>query len=472
MQGAQSVSTKQRRIAELARQKPSEALTSLHHHIDMDWLMEAWQRTRKDGASGINGQTARDYAVNLRDHLADLLERFRSGRYQAPPVRRVEIPKGDGKSTRPIGIPTIEDKVMQRAIVMLLEPIYEAEFKDFSFGFRPGKSAHDAIDHLWKQSMGGWGKRPAKWILDVDIKAFFDTLDHGHLRQMLDQRVRDGVVRRMIDKWLKAGVMVKGQLSYREDGTLQGGVISPLLSNIYLHEVLDQWFERVVQPRMKGRAFLVRYADDFVIGFEHEEDARRVHEVLPRRFERYGLTLHPEKTRLIAFAPPQPKGKEGKEPPDQSGPGGRGSFDFLGFTHRWRRSRKGTPVMQHGTSSKRFTRALKSLKLWLAENLHEPIREQWKTLRSKVQGHYHYYGVRGNSHAINAYSYEAQREWFRSLNRRGGAKALTWERFGKWLREIMPWPAPRVRSPYALPPTSSETSTGRTGCGKSARPGL
>ena len=175
----------------------------MHHHIDMDWLVEAWQRTRKDGASGIDGQTAKEYAVNLRDHLADLLERFRSGRCQAPPVRRVEIPKGDGKSTRPIGIPTIKDKVMQRAIVMLLEPIYEAEFKDFSLGFRPGKSAHDAIDHLWRQSMGGWGKRPVKWILDVDIKAFFDTLDHGHLRQMLDQRVRDGVVRRMIDKWLR-----------------------------------------------------------------------------------------------------------------------------------------------------------------------------------------------------------------------------------------------------------------------------
>lgn len=214
--------------------------------------------------------------------------------------------------------------------------------------------------------MGDWGKCPVKWILDVDIKAFFDTLDHGHLRQMLDQRVRDGVVRRMIDKWLKAGVMEEGQLSYAEEGTPQGGVISPLLSNIYLHEVLDQWFEREVQPRMKGRVFLVRYADDFVIGFEQEEDARRVHKVLPNRFERYGLTLHPEKTRLVAFAPPQPKEKVEKEPPDPSGPGSRGSFDFLGFTHRWRRSRRGTPVMQHGTSSKRFTRALTRLKQWLA----------------------------------------------------------------------------------------------------------
>jgi len=448
MQGAQSVSTKQRRIAELARQKPGEALTSLHHHIDMDWLLEAWQRTRKDGASGIDGQSAQEYAGNLRDNLSGLLERFKSGSYHAPPVRRVEIPKGDGKSTRPIGIPTIEDKVMQRAIVMLLEPIYEAEFKDFSFGFRPGKSAHDAIDHLWKQSMGQWGESSVKWILDVDIRAFFDTLDHGHLRRMLDQRIRDGVVRRMIDKWLKAGVMDKGMLSYREEGTPQGGVISPLLSNIYLHEVLDQWFESQVQPRMKGRAFLVRYADDFVIGFENEEDARRVHQVLPLRFERYGLTLHPEKTRLVAFAPPQPRSTKPEEPPAASGRGGAsGSFDFLGFTHRWKRSRKGTPVVQQGTSSKRFTRALKNLRQWLAENRHQPVREQWKTLRSKVQGHYNYYGIRGNLRGIGAFSYHAQREWFRWLNRRGGAAALTWERFGTWLSEIMSWPAPRVRSP-------------------------
>lgn len=447
IQGAQSVSTKQRRIAELARQKPSEALTSLHHHIDLEWLVEAWRKTRKDGASGVDGQRAKEYAVNLRENLADLLERFRSGRYHAPPVKRVEIPKGDGKSTRPIGIPTLEDKVMQRAIVMLLEPIYEGEFKDFSFGFRPGKSAHDAIDYLWKQSMGRWGESPVKWVMDVDIKAFFDTLNHGHLRQILDQRIRDGVVRRMIDKWLKAGVMDKGQLSYREDGTPQGGVISPMLSNIYLHEVLDQWFEREVQPRMKGRAFLVRYADDFVIGFEHEKDAHRVLEVLPRRFARYGLTLHPEKTRLVAFAPPSSKGKKDGKPPGVSGEGSRGSFDFLGFTHRWKMSRKGTPVMQHGTSSKRLTRALKSLKQWLVENMHEPIREQWKTLCSKVRGHYHYYGVTGNSRAISAFSYEAQRAWLRVLNRRGGAKALTWERFSKWLREIMPWPPPRIRSP-------------------------
>ena len=367
-------------------------------------------------------------------------------------MRRVNIPKGDGASTRPIGIPTIEDKVMQRAIVMLLEPIYEAEFKHFSFGFRPGKSAHDALQHLWKQSMGAWGERPVRWMLDVDIKAFFDTLDHQHLRQILDRRMRDGVVRRLIDKWLKAGVMEQGTLSYRDEGTPQGGVISPLLSNIYLHEVLDLWFEREVQPRMKGRAFLVRYADDFVIGFEHEEDARRVHNVLPKRFERYGLTLHPEKTRLVAFVPPAPESAQRRGNHEQAtGPPAQGpkreprSFDFLGFTHYWGRSRRGKPVVQRSTAGKRLTRALKSLREWMRQHRHEPVREQWRTIKSKVQGHHAYYGISGNGHGVWRFSHEARREWFKWLNRRGGRKPLTWDRYGQWLKEVFPWPVPRIR---------------------------
>lgn len=450
---AECVSTKQQRIAQLARDVPRGALSSLHHHIDEAWLQEAWRRTRKDGASGVDGQSAQQYAENLQGNLADLLDRFKSGRYQAPPVRRVNIPKGDGKSTRPIGIPTLEDKVMQRAIVMLLEPIYEAEFKPHSFGFRPGKSAHDALEHLWKQSMGTWGERPVQWILDVDIKAFFDTLDHTHLRHILEQRIRDGVVRRMIDKWLKAGVWDKGALSYREEGTPQGGVVSPLLSNIYLHEVLDQWFEREVQPRMKGRAFLVRYADDFVIGFEHEEDARRVQQVLPKRFERYGLTLHPEKTRLVEFKPtPRRTGKsneanhdQDQEPPAQGPKHQARSFDFLGFTHHWGQSRKGKPTVQRKTASKKLSKSLSSLRQWMAQHRHEPVKEQWRILRSKVQGHNNYYGITGNSRAISGFSYQAQNEWFKWLNRRGGKKPLTWARFGQWLEELFHWPGARMR---------------------------
>jgi group II intron reverse transcriptase/maturase len=342
---------------------------------------------------------------------------------------------------------------MQRAIVMLLEPIYEAEFRTCSFGFRPGKSAHDALEHLWKQSMGARGERPVRWMLDVDIKAFFDTLVHRHLRQLLDRRVRDGVVRRLIDKWLKAGVMDEGVLSYAEDGTPQGGVISPLLSNIYLHEVLDLWFEQDVQPRMKGRAFLVRYADDFVIGFEYEEDARRVQAVLPKRFARYGLTLHPEKTRLVPFTPPVRQIKQDKEaerrPPHPTGDPQSRSFDFLGFTHYWGRSRKGQPVIQRQTARKRLTRALGKLREWMRANRHEPVRTQWQTIKAKIRGHYAYYGIRGNGRGVSRFGYEARRAWFKWLNRRGGRKSLTWERFGQWLAEIFVWPEPCIyHRPY------------------------
>ncbi len=295
------VSTKLLRIAKLAREDPKRALTTLAHHIDIEFLREAYRRTRKDGATGVDGQTAEDYEKNLEDNLRSLLDRFKSGTYRAPPVRRVYIPKGDGKKTRPIGIPTFEEKVLQRAVAMVLEAIYEVDFYYFSFGFRPRRGAHDALAYLWKELMA----RGGGWVLEVDIKGFFDTLDHGHLRTFLDRRVRDGVLRRAIDKWLKAGVLEDGKLLHPETGSPQGGVISPILANVYLHEVLDRWFEEVVRPRLRGEAFVVRYADDFVIVFALESDARRVLEVLPKRFGKYGLTIHPEKTRLVRFLRPR-----------------------------------------------------------------------------------------------------------------------------------------------------------------------
>ena len=242
MQGTQSpssVSTKLQRIAEVAREKPGEALTALGHHIDIDFLKEAYRRTRKDGAPGVDGQRAEEYAQRLDENLQSLLDRFKSGTYRAPPVRRVHIPKGDGTKTRPIGIPTFEDKVLQRAVTMVLEAIYEQEFLDCSYGFRPGRSAHEALQVLWDGLM----KMHGGWVLEVDIQGFFDSLVHGHLRSFLDQRVRDGVLRRAIDKWLKAGVLEEGSITRPSDGTPQGGVISPLLANVYLHEVLDEWFE-------------------------------------------------------------------------------------------------------------------------------------------------------------------------------------------------------------------------------------
>ena len=275
--------------------------TSLAHLIDILWLHEAYNRTRKDGAVGVDGQTGKDYEANWEGNLQSLLDRAKSGTYVAPPVRRVHIPKaGSVTETRALGIPTFEDKVLQRAVAMVLETIYEQDFLDCSYGFRPGRSAHQALEALWQQTM----KMGGGWIVEVDIRKFFDTIDHGHLRAFLKRRVRDGVLLRLIGKWLKAGVLEDGCVTHPEAGSPQGGVVSPMLSNVFLHYVLDDWFEREVQPRLKGQSFLIRYADDLVMGFSQEDDARRVMDVLPKRFEKDGLTLHPEKTRLVPFERP------------------------------------------------------------------------------------------------------------------------------------------------------------------------
>ena len=459
--GPENVSTKLSRITQLAREDPKRALTTLAHHIDVEFLQEAYRRTRKDGATGVDGQTAEDYEKNLEANLRSLLERFKSGAYRAPPVRRVLIPKGDGKKTRPIGIPTFEDKVLQRAVAMVLEAIYERDFRYSSFGFRPGRDAHQALAYLWVELMEMGGG----WVLEVDIKSFFDTLDHGHLRAFLDQRVRDGVLRRTIDKWLKAGVLEEGRVSYPEAGTPQGGVISPLLANVYLHEVLDQWFEAEVKPRLHGKAFVVRYADDFVMVFALEEDARRVHEVLPKRFGKYGLTLHPDKTRLVQFRRPRREntGKGG------GAQGGRpGSFDLLGFTHFWGRSRRGSWVVMRKTSSGRFRRALKRIDEWCRQHCHQPIEAQHTQLSQKLHGHYGYYGITGNSVAIGRFRHEVCRAWQRWLNRRSQRARMVWDNFNKLLQRF-PLPPPRcVHSVLAR----SESMARGTGCGRSARPAL
>jgi group II intron reverse transcriptase/maturase len=416
-----SVSTRLRRIAELARGAPDMAFTTLSHHIDVQLLREAYARTRKDGATGVDGQTAEEYAAKLDENLATLLERLKSGTYRAPPVRRVHIPKGDGSKTRPIGIPTFEDKVLQRAVVMVLEAIYEQDFLDCSYGFRPNRSAHHALGDLRQELMGMRGG----WVLDVDIKGFFDNLDHGHLRDLLELRVRDGVLRRTINKWLKAGVQEDGSLTYPEAGTPQGGVVSPLLANIYLHEVLDRWFERDVKPRLGGRAHLVRYADDFIIVFSEEADARRVLDVLPKRFGKYGLTLHPEKTRLVRFGQPRD--------PDEGG--GPGTFDFLGFTHLWARSRRGYWVVKQQTASSRFTRALQRVAEWCRMHRHERILDQMKTLARKLRGHGAYYGITGNSHALARFRHEMLKLWFKWLSRRS-QRRRPWDWFNALVERL------------------------------------
>lgn len=255
----ENVSTKLERIAKLAKQMPGAPLRTLAHHIDVEWLKEAHRRVRKDGAVGVDGQTAEEYARELESNLGKLLDRAKAGDpYRAPPVRRVYIPKGDGTKVRPIGIPTFEDKVLQKAVAMVLEAVYEQDFSDSSYGFRPGRGAHDALQSLWQQTMAMGGG----WVLEADIEKFFDSVDHAKLREVLSQRVSDGVLARLVGKWLKAGVMEEGKVRHPETGTPQGGVISPILANIYLHEVLDVWWERDVRPRLRGRTALVRYADD------------------------------------------------------------------------------------------------------------------------------------------------------------------------------------------------------------------
>jgi RNA-directed DNA polymerase len=438
------VSTKQQRIAELAKQSPQMGFTSLNHHLDLIWLIGAYNRTRKDGAPGVDGQTADDYGLTLLDNLESLRDRAKSGTYRAPPVRRVRIPKGTGNETRPLGIPTLEDKVLQRAVVMALEPIYEQDFRDCSYGFRPGRSAHQALQALWQQVMDLGGC----CLVEVDIRKFFDTLDHAQLRALLRQRVRDGVLLRLIDKWLQAGVLEEGNLTYPEAGTPQGGVISPLLANVYLHYVLDVWFEEVVKPCLKGRAFLVRYADDFVMGFAHEEDARRVLAVLPKRFGKYGLTIHPDKTRLVPFVRPgrQPgaAGNGAASPP--------GSFDFLGFTHFWSRSQKGNWVVKRKTADSRFHRALKKIAEWCRLNRHLPVREQHEILARKLQGHYRYYGVIGNLSSLQRFYYEVVCLWRKWLSRRKRRGQMAWSRYLGLLRIfVLPWPRARV-SPSAASP--------------------
>ena len=432
-----SVFTKQRRIAELARRSPQMGFTSLAYLLDIAWLREAFQRTRKDGAAGVDGVTWSEYARNLEVNLQSLLERAKSGTYRAPPVRRVHIPKaGSATETRPIGIPTLEDKVLQRAVVMLLEPIYEQDFDAGSYGFRPKRSAHQALEDLWQKTMDSRGG----WILEVDIRKFFDTLDHAHLREFLQLRVRDGVLKRLIGKWLKAGVMEEGIVSYPEAGSPQGGVISPMLANVFLHYVLDVWFRQEVQPRLTGRAHLIRYADDFVILMTCEADARRVTEVLPKRFEKYGLTLHPEKTRLIPFCPPPTKAKGRGSSRDGSGPG---TFDLLGFTHYWGRSRQGRWVVMRQTASKRLSRAVQSIAQWCRENRHRPICEQHSTLSQKVRGHYAYYGITCNGRALQAFLEAVKRCWRKWLSRRNRRRDMIWERFNRLL-ERYPLPRPKI----------------------------
>jgi len=422
------ISTRLRSIAEQAKTRPEMVFTTLAYLIDVDLLREAYKRTRKDGSPGVDGVTAKEYAENLEANLRELHERLRRKEYKAPPVKRTYIEKEDG-SKRPIGKPAFEDKIVQRAVAMLLGAVYEQDFYDFSHGFRQGRSPHAALTEI--RNKCGWGD--INWIVDADASGFFDSIPKSPLQEIIRQRVNDGGILRLIGKWLNAGVLEGEELFYPETGTPQGGVISPLLANIYLHEVLDKWFEQEVKPRMRGRSYLIRFADDFVIGCELESDARRIMEVLPKRFGRYGLTIHPTKTKMVKFSRPKLK-EDGK---------GNGTFDFLGFTHYWARSRKGNWVVKRKTAAKRLRRAGKRIWKWCREHRHDSIFEQHWKLSLKLKGHYQYYGIRGNYACLKAYCEYVERAWRRWLGSRGGKKRMTYERFFELL-EVFRLPKPRI----------------------------
>jgi group II intron reverse transcriptase/maturase len=422
------VSTKLQAIAEQAIAYPEMVFTTLAHHIDVAWLEEAYRLTNKSGAAGVDGVTAGEYAANLEENLGKLHERLKSGRYKAPPVERVWLDKEDGRK-RPIGKPTFEDKIVQRAVVMLLEAVYEQDFYDFSYGFRPGRRAHQALRELREQCR----KQNTNWVVDADVQGFFDELGHDLLCELLKRRVNDGGVLRLIGKWLNAGVMEEGEHTFAEKGSPQGGVVSPIIANVFLHYVLDEWYEQEVKPRLQGRSFLLRFADDFVIGCELESDAQRILEVLFQRFERYGLTIHPKKTKLVKFGKPPKKG---------SGPK-NGTFDFLGFTHYWAKSRRGYWVIKRKTAHKRLRRSIKALWHWCKENHHLPLAEQYRLLCLKLRGHYQYYGIRSNYRQLEAIYQQALKKWWYWLNRRNRRGKLEWEKF-KRILTILPLPRPRI----------------------------
>jgi group II intron reverse transcriptase/maturase len=416
-------------VVERARREPEGRFHSLAHLIDVSALERAYRRTRKDAAVGVDGVTKEQYGQDLEGNLQDLHARMKAKRYRHHPIRRVHIPKEGGKM-RPIGVSAFEDKIVQDALREVLEAIYEQDFLDCSYGFRPGRSAHDAVRTLDRAVHRG----KVNWILEADIVSFFDSLDRKKLKEMLEVRVADGSLLRLIGKCLHVGVLDGVELSTSESGTAQGSVLSPMLGNVYLHYVLDLWFEQEVKPQLRGRATLIRYCDDFIIGFEEEDDARRVLDVLGKRLGHFGLALHPDKTRLLPFRRPPAGQKSGKGP---------ATFDFLGFTFYWARTRKGRWGMTCKTRSASLRRFIGAVYDWCHRHRHLPVAAQHKALTRRVQGHFNYFGVSGNFVSLLLVIEQVKRAWYKWLCRRSHRKRLTWERFADLLRDF-PLPRPRI----------------------------
>lgn len=427
---AASMSPRLLEVMERAKRSPQMRFFSLAHLIEEEALKRAYGRIRKDAAVGVDGVTKEQYGEKLEGNVADLHSRMKTMRYRHQPLRRVHIPKEKGK-TRPIGISSVEDKLVQGAVREVLEAVYEPIFYDGSYGFRPGRSAHDAMRTLNRVLDAG----EVNWILEADIESFFDSLDRKKLMEMLQERVADTSLLRLVGKCLHVGILDGEEYSEPHEGTAQGSSLSPLLGNVYLHHVLDRWFERDVLPRMRGKAHLIRYCDDFVIGFEREDDAKRVAGVLGPRFERYGLRLHPDKTRLLPFGRPE------REDPSGKGPA---TFDLLGFTVYWRRTQSGRWRPGLKTRTARLRRAILAVADWCRSHRHESVKEQHAALTRRIEGHFNYFGVNGNLRSMRLLVRQVERAWRKWLSRRGQRKPLSWERFRDLLRQL-PLPTPRIR---------------------------
>lgn len=434
-QGEQEVLTTLQRIGKRAKERPEEKLTNLLSHIKAPLLLEAYQRLKESAAPGVDGVKWAEYGERLGERLLDLQDRIHCGNYHPLPVRRVHIPKGDGR-TRSIGIPALEDKVVQQAVRLVLEPIYEAMFIGFSYGFRPGRSQHDALDALAVVI-----EKKVSWVLDADIQSFFDTIDHGWLQKVIEHRIGDKRLVRLLMKWLHAGVMEEGKLRAAQEGTPQGGNISPLLANIYLHYALDLWVCQWRKKQARGEVYIVRYADDFVMGFERESDARAMREALAERLENFGLKLHPEKTRVLQF------GSAARWRREHQGLGKPETFEFLGFTHIAGVSKQGKFQLRRRTSRKKRRAKQAQIKQEIEDRRHDAVPEQHRWLSSVLRGHYNYYAVPTNFAALRQFRWHIRGYWFRSLQRRSQR--------GHWTRQQrdafekrFPLPAPRILHPW------------------------
>jgi len=425
------MSTQIDRISELAKEDPKRQFFSIAHLITPEALYAAFQGLRKKASAGVDGITYQQYEKDAARKIQQLYQRLKEGKYRAQPLRRIYIPKENGKE-RPISIPSLEDKIVQKATGEVLNAIYEQDFLECSYGFRPGRGPHQALDEVG----GVICARPTSWVLELDITAYFDSIVRGQLMEMVEKRISDGSVLQLIRKWIQVGVIDDGRLLVSETGTGQGQTISPLLANIYLHYVLDEWFEQEVKPRLKGEAHEIRFADDAVLCFQYREDAEKVMRVLPKRFARFGLTLHPEKKRLVDFGryAEEHAKRQGKKP---------ATFDFLGFTHICARSRRGKFTVNVRTMKKRLRRGLKAIAEWCREHRHEPVDTQQKALNAKLQGHYQYYGRPANSRSLWQFYRVVTEIWRKWLSRRSRGKGMSWVQYVELLRHY-PLSLPRI----------------------------